>query len=394
MNVSKIQLIDVPAIDNTAKRLLFASDIHLGHGRTPTSQVIDSLNINITNTEMFAKIDGLIISGDLFDHLLSLPINDLELIYEWAAKLFKLSKGFNVPVRILEGTPSHDWKQSRIFEMLNRIFEKGGDVKFIDELSIVDDEALGMTIGYVPDEWRETCEQTTKEFQELMITRGYDEVDIIVMHGMFTFQVPKAAAKSNSYFDEAIWQQWARIAIVIGHDHRFKHYGKIVVPSSIERLSHNEEEAKGFLIMDIYHHSVQTYHVENNNAMLYITVGGVDKADTEIYAEAELALQRFYETEDIPLGRLKVKYNRKYDISAWIKDLRVNNPKIVIESASESEEMLTLDDVDVVFSVRGETINIDEKNIAGILLRELELEGDCSTSEDILKEIAFIQNNL
>ena len=60
-------------------------------------------------------------------------------------------KPYNIILRILEGTPSHDWKQSKLFIHLNDLTKAGTDVKYIDSLSIEYIDKFGINVLY-PDE--------------------------------------------------------------------------------------------------------------------------------------------------------------------------------------------------------------------------------------------------
>jgi len=372
-------------------RICFISDVHLGHPRTPTYQIITNLNKYVCNVTAMNDFDAIIVSGDLFDMLLTLPSMEVDLIDKWIYELLRLSVKTNTPIRVLEGTPSHDWKQSRRLMSINETYAIDADVQFIDTLSIVEDKTLGLTIGYVPDEWSESCDETTSQWKDLMATRGYDKVDLIVMHGMFEFQVPTAAAKAISHFKEYEWAPMARYGIVIGHDHRHKSKLNIVVPSSFERLAHNEEEHKGYLIMDIYHDTVAVTHVINEDAMKYKTVGDINMSDTEIISRVEKLLTEFGKMDE-PLGRIKVKYNKKYDISHKLKEWRDAFTAVIVEAASETE---TIDRVtmDSEFTLKGEVINISPDNISGMILREINAEDD-PMLDGLRSEIEHIQSLL
>lgn len=380
---------DIPKRPANAFRFAVISDVHLHHRRTPTEYIINNLNNYITNARFMADIDCLFISGDLFDDVVSFASRDAEQINEWIIRTLRLSVKTKTPIRVLEGTPSHDWEQSRHFIEFNEHNEIGADVQFIDDLAIVDDKSLNMVIGYVPDECRENCDQITDEWIELMATRGYDQVDLLIMHGMFSFQIPKAAAKSVSTFNEDVWKDWSRYGIYIGHDHRFKTHYNIVVPSSLDRLAHNEEERKGFLVTDIVGGHVQVYHVENIHAMQYATVNGKDMTDIELISAVDRRLEKFGELgHEYLTGRLRIQYPPDYDIGAALKRWRAEYPTVVIES----ERITDKTQVDIgpgnAFHLKGDTINITEENIEGIILREI---GDDVDTSAILKEIEYIQ---
>jgi predicted MPP superfamily phosphohydrolase len=102
-----------------ALRICTISDVHLGHRKTPTYAIITELEHLVVNRFAMSQLDALFITGDLFDRLLNLPFTDVGVIHQFFIKLLTLAKQFNVKVRVLEGTPSHDWKQSRLLVHIN-----------------------------------------------------------------------------------------------------------------------------------------------------------------------------------------------------------------------------------------------------------------------------------
>lgn len=388
MLVKQIDFKDIPFKTNLTRRLGVISDVHLGHARTPSSAIIASLDKYISNANFMTQIDALFVSGDLFDRLLTVPAIEMDYINDWIKRLLTLSAKLKVPIRVLEGTPSHDWKQPRILKELNSIYNINADIEYYDELSIVYDKSLDMVIGYVPDEWRESCDQTEKEFRDLLATKGYSQVDVLVMHGMFEFQIPKAAAKSVSHFVESGWEPLVRHAIIIGHDHRHKHSGIIVVPGSWERLSHNEEGPKGGLIVDICQEGVFVYHLINQLARLYLTVDGVSKTDIEVIAEVEEKLKQFAALNH-PEGRLRVKYSRHYDLTDKLIEWKNAFLDVIVEGSSESEKTETVAELEKSFKLENGAINIHKDNILGMILREVDVSVD--ESERIKNEVLAIQ---
>lgn len=369
-------------------RFIILSDVHLGHPRTPTWHTIQRLKRYVINAAAMSDADAILITGDFFDRLLMLPAAEVAEIYDFIKEMLVLSVKCKCPIRILEGTPSHDWKQSTKVIEFNELSSIKADVQYVDKLSIVHDDSLGMTIGYVPDEWSETCEQTTEEFRELLATHGLDRVDIILMHGMFEFQVPAAAAKATSHFKEDIWNEWVNKAIFIGHDHRFKHKYNIVIPSSFNRLAQNEEDAKGFLVADIDGDLVDVFHVENEDAMSYVTIGNKDMSDYDIVKAVDSVLCKFAE-ETIPFGFISVKYHEKYDLTPHIVEWKKAFKNVSVVGVKESDEAKIKAEVDSNFKLEGDVINITEENVDGMILREVDVPSELM--EIFVKEVEFIK---
>ena len=220
--------------------VLFAviGDLHLGHSRTPTLHTLVNLKVWIRG--VLNKIKVLFFTGDVFDKLLTYPSHEsieITLFIKWI--LYKCSK-HNVVLRVLEGTRSHDWRQSHMFETV-----KGStDVKWVSEVSIEYIPALDMNVLYVPDEANRWCKETLTQVHELLIEHKLEQCDIAMMHGVFKYQLSLLPDTHTQAEYEAI----VKYTIYIGHIHTRVVSGKIEPPGSFERLAHNEEEDKGAIL--------------------------------------------------------------------------------------------------------------------------------------------------
>ena len=369
----------------TGKRLVFLSDIHLGHPRTPTSVIIENLYTEVFNTEVMTSIDGIIISGDLFDRQISLAKDDSREIMSFAFDIIKLSIKTKTPIRILEGTHSHDWHQSELFTTMNKKFKVPADLEFISKLSIVKDKSLGLTIGYIPDDWSESHQQTTDEFSELLKTKGIRKVDLIIMHGMFDFQVPTLLSNRIATFDSSIWSTWAKYGIIIGHDHNPKDNGFIYVPGSFDCMGHGEEGIKGYLLGTIINDTLNVERIINKNYLPYITIDGSNLTDTEIYAELKNTISWINKRQSgIISGYIRIKYNSKYDITGEIEKTKKDNPNIRIRC----DRVTVGDDVSLTnpdFKIVFDTIDINPENIKDIIMRRIGTS--CNAISSIIEQI-------
>lgn len=247
------------------------SDLHLGHRRTPTAKIIENLNKALPNDYTFSEIDLLIITGDVFDTLLHLPNPEVFHIRLWINRLLRLCKKHDVVLRVLEGTPSHDWKQSRLFTHINELVEIGADVRFVETLSIETIERFGLTVLYCPDEWKPTCDDIWIDVVSLLKAHQLETVDIALIHGAFEHQLP-AHITLNTHKIER-YSRIVRFLVFIGHIHFHSINERIVCPGSFDRLAHGEENPKGFIKARLY--KTGTYElvfVENKDAARYITI--------------------------------------------------------------------------------------------------------------------------
>lgn len=249
--------------------LAFISDIHLGHPNTPTDFIIQNLETYaFPDNDETGKLDIIFLSGDVFDSQLEFDSPAAVSIRAWVARFVQMCARRGISVRILKGTPLHDWEQSYIFHEINVNFDLGCDLKYIDQIHIEHMEKFGIDVLYVPDEARATPEQTWDVVQALLDERGITKVDLASMHGAFPHQLPNLEAIKDRFHDPVKYTNIVRHWIDIGHIHKFSIEGNILAQGSFDRLSHNEEMDKG--IIKVLNGDVK--FVKNYGAMRYVTL--------------------------------------------------------------------------------------------------------------------------
>lgn len=256
-------------------RIISVSDIHLLHRNNKTQFIIDNLNKYLCTDEMLSKADILFIAGDLFDGPVPFTNEDIGLVNIWVAKLLHKCKKYNVCLRVLEGTPSHDMGQSKIFTNLNQILFKGqlgADLQYVKTLSVEYIERFGINVLYVPDEWNHDNYDTYVEVKGILKNKGLDKVDFAVMHGQFEYQLADVVKKHVKH-DSVLYLEMVRHLIFIGHVHKHSSMDRIYSHGSFDRLAHNEEEAKGFLYATVYKDGTHKCEfIQNKGARVYKTV--------------------------------------------------------------------------------------------------------------------------
>lgn len=260
-------------------RFLDLSDVHLGHKNTPTEHIIENL-LGIMDFTKPAEHDIIFFSGDVFDRLLDFDDDSIIPILSWLDQLKYYAKVNNIKIRVLNGTPSHDWNQSKIFEHYKKSKNGDLDIKFVDKLCVEIIPEYDLSVLYVPDEWRSSTDRTLKEAQDAVREMGLVQVDMAIMHGCFGFQLPAAAHKAPKHNEDA-YLDLVKYLIIIGHDHTHKTYDRIVVPGSFDRLKHGEEEPKGYIDGYLEPNGEYFYFFrENKGAKTYVTVD-IKSKDTE-----------------------------------------------------------------------------------------------------------------
>lgn len=249
-----------------------ASDIHLGHKRNKSVGIIENLYAAFPDDEKTAALDLICLAGDVFDDLLSLNYNELAEIDFWIHHLLALCKKHDIMLRVLEGTPSHDWKQSRRFEVLNTVSGIGANLKYVKDLSIEHIEEYGITVLYVPDEWNDTTEKTLSQVKNLIRANGERMVDVAFMHGQFEFQLPEYVRAQKHSSSEYL--NLVAGPIFIGHVHNHTSYDRIIAQGSFDRLSHGEENPKGHVraTYNPFNRALDWEFVPNTGAKIFKTI--------------------------------------------------------------------------------------------------------------------------
>lgn len=298
------------------------SDIHLGHVKTPTEHIIKSFKETIL-TEKNKDIEVLFISGDLFDRLLDLSSREVHPIVEFFNYLLSYCFVNNIKLRVLEGTPSHDWQQSQILVKLNDIREHKVDLRYFKVLDIEYMADKNKYILYIPDEWTNTHEDLEAQIAEKLNAYGISEVDIGIFHGQFKYQTV-GKVYQGFFFKEEYFLPLVKGFIHVGHYHTFTFFDRIVANGSLERLAHGEEEPKGYVLVKDKSYTF----IPNINAFSYTTFTiksntTIEKLDKMVKQHPVGSHLRLAMSKDHPFNlnfqELKLRY-MDYNIKRKLKD--------------------------------------------------------------------------
>ncbi len=222
------------------------SDIHLNHPNTPTELIVRNLMLYaFPDQKSTHDLDIIFIGGDVTHSLMDFASENAILFRKWVAEFLWMCAKHNIMVRIIEGTPLHDWKQSRIFVEENENHSIGCDLKYFTDIHIEHIDRYDIDVLYIPDEIRPTTGATWNRVVELLEERGLEKVDLAIMHGAFAYQLPDVADVRDKVHDEEKYLSIVRHYIFIGHVHTHRPKGRIIPNGSFDRLAHGEEEDKG-----------------------------------------------------------------------------------------------------------------------------------------------------
>ncbi len=354
-------------------KYLVLSDLHLGHRRTPTEHIVRNLDALFLDKRL-SGLDMIFIPGDVFDRLLDNTTQDLTHIHRWFGRLLRYCAKHNIILRIVEGTPSHDWQQSSFLETAKDILcDMPVDAEYIKILSIEHIKKHDLHILYIPDEWHESPAVTFIQVKELMAAEGIAKIDIAFMHGQFNYQIPTAGGNVPKH-DEASYLGITTFFIHIGHVHGHSIYERIMAQGSFDRLKHGEEEPKGCMLFTIDKSTRESaYHfIENVNAKPYITIkltharkNWLEYIDNRILSLPEdsfvrIELPKDHEAANI-FADIKMRYPQ-YNLSKKIKG----------EEELEAEKnVMTYIQIDTTLS----SINLSAENLPSLILDALDNKG-------------------
>ena len=361
---------------------LCISDIHLGHKSNKTEYIVDNLHSYFQEYDkLISKVDIIFIAGDIFDTLLSNNSYDYLLATSWLTELITYCQLNKIKLRILEGTPSHDWHQAKLISTIVDKLKIDIDYRYITTLYIEDMKDLGIHILYIPDEYKPKAKDTYQDVISLMGEHGISMVDIAIMHGQFNYQLPMVKLESSHNEDDYL--KLVRYYINIGHIHVGSIYNRIIANGSFDRLAHGEEGDKGAIICYLHPDGSMSFKfLINKHAMVYKSLDyskeyNVDKILKHIDKDVKNLKEN---------SQIRLILNSSVMLSSNIKTLKDKYPylnfKILTEDGSNK---LKLGD-QILEEQKIESFSITKDNIKELLYNELKVMDLSKNELDIIEE--------
>lgn len=365
--------------------LASVSDIHLGHRRNPARDIVKNLYAAFPDNAQTGELDVLCVVGDLFDDLLTAPNEALEETDPWIAYMLRLCAKHAIKLRILEGTPSHDWRQSERWNTIERVIQSGCDYKYVKDLSIEFIEDLDIHVLYVPDEWETTAEKTLAQVHELLRAKGLEQVDYAFMHGQFEYQLPPVVKAQKHSSEEYL--KLVRHLIFIGHVHIHSSLDRIHAQGSFDRLTHGEESPKGHLRARVHPSGeYEMTFVENTGAKIFLTISclgmtleeTLEQVDRRAPKLPEGSFVRIEADGDNPVLANMELLIRRYPTIAWSKLAR--------EAAEEEAALAAADTEELYVPITLTKDNLGELLVSRVAAREVS-EHVLLAVHEIIKEV-------
>lgn len=381
----------------TKLKWLTISDVHLGHRKNPTSRIVKNLRKyfgEFRNDSQFTDLDILFIAGDLFDRLLDAASDDIPEILLFLGALIRFCARHQIKLRILEGTPSHDWKQSKlsktIFELVAGLDPTMCDFRYIDTLFIEHIKDLDIHVLYVPDEWTPDSDLTYRQVQGLLKDAGLEKVQISIMHGMFQYQVPSAAPDSIPRHKEADYLDITEWYINIGHDHHHTVSGRIIAEGSFDRLAHGEEEPKGGILCEVDNGELRHTFIENPDALVYKTIEMKYKDLDRSVEQIRKVLAKIPED-----SMVRIKATKTHPVYIAFDEIKIMFPMFTFTKISledeEEQQSIQASAIDLDRDYTAFTINRD--NIVELITNEVKWKHNLGDGASRLLQSSLEQLN-
>lgn len=353
-------------------KYLTISDIHFYSDSNETAHIVKSADIffdHYTDKSRFTDLDVLFIAGDIFDYYRDSKHVDVFTVLLWMQRVMSFCVKYRIKLRILEGTPSHDHKQSRNFAPLAEGYGDSLDYAYYETLAIEKMDDLGISVLYVPDEWAGSAAACQAQVQELLERNGLEKVTIACMHGMFDFQIPDLGEHPLKH-DTQWYLDRVEAFINIGHDHGLATYDRVLVQGSFDRMAHGEEGKKGGIVC--YLDALQGNRfefIENKHARIFKTITLRSKDLDTVVAQVTNVLEKLPENAHVRLSS-----STDNPIFTVFEDLRKKYPRMRFKKhkdKKQSEDSRDQLKQTIALNSGYVSLSITKENIVDLVFREI-----------------------
>ncbi len=346
--------------------ILNISDIHLGHNKNHTTDIVNNLlTMILENMKLIKKyVKLLVLTGDEFDRLLTMMNNDSRIIMSFFMKLAAICKANNIIIRCIEGTNSHSYGQMKIIETAIKNSNMDVDFVYYSDLAIEYIPSLDLNVLYIPDELNgNNAAKTLKQVKELLKSKHLEQVDIALMHGAFNYQLPATLESNHS---EKEYLAIVKHFIFIGHVHKHSAFKKILAAGSPDRMAHGEEEDKGivFALINKSNPKMNSYKfLVNKYAKTFLTIKVINDDFKELITTASKILKSLR-----PDSHVKFEVDEKNNvIKNNIIELKKMFPKINFTEDKITKEAITIFNHKITKVKHIESFSITKDNIIQLI---------------------------
>ena len=235
-------------------KVVATSDLHFGNPRISPEALYQKLR-HFLYPEL-KDCHLVILAGDIYDQLLTVGSKAHRYASLLVSDLFTISHNTGMQVRILHGTYTHDRDQLTVFETLAlpqtrfKIVNKIDCEEISDFRSGLDTVNMKLKVGYLPDNLSyKRSEDVIDYLKRNMTCLGWTKLDVLIGHGTFAHVIrPDSGHKPPCLYEKEQFTNLVAGPIIMGHIHTPSKSGKVHYCGSFERMSHGEEENKGYYV--------------------------------------------------------------------------------------------------------------------------------------------------
>lgn len=259
-------------------KCLVVSDLHFGNPRIDSERLLQKFRKYVI--PLVKEADVLLFSGDVWDMSLNMSSISSVKMRTFLSEIHQLTEEYDISVRILDGTKTHDRDQNKHF-----LEPYNPKIRLFSSIDIEILEPSKLSILYIPDDIPgDHMEQAVEKMHQMHLSH----VDLVVHHGYFEHLMPRKVPvlPPHTLTETCVNRKLKPLAVINGHVHRSSIYKNIVSIGSFERFAHGEEEEKGFFFITIdTEKRTVTYKFHcNEDATPFITVDlkGITSTDDAI----------------------------------------------------------------------------------------------------------------
>ena len=304
--------------------ILVISDIHFGNGRVSAIRTYERLQQQVY--PLVDKIKLLIICGDTFDTLLNMNSDAGWYVAKFIDDIIVLCQHYNVYLRVVRGTFSHDRHQNRFFTVKNKGELKLNNkplVKVLDRISVEHFDDLNLSVLYCPDD--QPHQDMNQAIIDVIKANHLDAVDLMCSHGYYEHLLPPGIPHvPHNTLSYSKLNKYVSGMMVNGHVHRSGVYeNKVISIGSFERFEFGNEFPVGMWMLHVKADGIKkkwSYEfLENKNSLIFKTFVVAKYNNPESLCAAITEFMNERRESDEPTY-VRIMGDAIDGISGWIKD--------------------------------------------------------------------------
>lgn len=370
---------------------LTLSDIHTLNDSNETGYICESIREYFSDfkpTSRFVDLDIIFLAGDIFDTYKDSKSNDVVKVIGIMRELMSFCVRHDIKLRVLKGTPGHDYDQSELFTPIALAYEGKLDYKYAEVLSIEKMDDLGLSVLYVPDEWAGSAAKCREQVIDLMRMHHLEKIDIACMHGMFDFQIPDLGEHPLKH-DTQWYLSIIRYFINIGHDHTFKTFDRIIVQGSFDRIAHGEEGKKGGVVCYLRPGAESWFDfIENKRARIYKTITVKSKDLDTAIEQVRKVLDKLPDNSHV-----RISTGPDNPILTVMDEFKRANPKMIFKKHKDKKQHIeSVNELAKAVSLAStyEVVALTKSNIVEMILSNMSTPLTPEANDLLLSELEVI----